>query len=205
MKAAILAVKPKLKDKIEAGEPAFNAVELYMADRHLSLTGDYLNGFEAVDQTQNIAEALKLLSKRPKPKDYNEALKLGFTVTKEYGNDLVDGFIPASDGFDTQWYSADTNKGYITEIEGPKTRKKQSVYCPASGAKSTRAGYPKLDIMKIALKEGFVPTSSSGCQVLGYFPKFGSSTGRNIVIDTEKGFIAVCMVGQTKEGMSGLC
>jgi len=56
MKAAILDVKPGLQDKIKAGEPAFNAVELYETDRHLSLTGDYLGGFEAVDRTQEIAE-----------------------------------------------------------------------------------------------------------------------------------------------------
>jgi len=176
MKAGILAAKPKLQEKIEAGEPAFNNTELYTADRHLSLTGDFLGGFEAVDRTQEITEALKLFSKRPKPKDYNEALKLGFVVTKEYGVDLVDGFIPASDGFDTQWYTANTNRGYIEEIEPPRTKQKQPVYCPASGAKSKRSGFPEIDILEIAQKEGFVCTSSSGYQVLGYFLQLGSST-----------------------------
>jgi len=114
-------------------------------------------------------------------------LRMGFKVTKDFGNDLVEGYIPASDGYMAQWYMADECKEMIWETEGHKIKEKKQVSCPVSGAKSKRTGFPELDILEVAQKEGFVCTQSSGSQVSGYFPQLGSSTGRNVVIDIEKG------------------
>ena len=58
---AILTAKPKAREKIAKGKPAFNGVELYVNSRHLTITGDKLPTYcyAPEDRTNALAEALK--------------------------------------------------------------------------------------------------------------------------------------------------
>ena len=56
----ILEAKPKAREKLAKGEPAFNGVELYETGRHLTLTGEKLDEFcfEKEDVTAALSQAL---------------------------------------------------------------------------------------------------------------------------------------------------
>jgi len=58
---AILTAKPKAREKIAKGKPAFNGVELYVNSRHLTITGDKLPTYcyAPEDSTNALAEALR--------------------------------------------------------------------------------------------------------------------------------------------------
>jgi len=58
---AILTAKPKAREKIAKGKPAFNGVELYVNSRHLTLTGDKLPTYcyAPEDRTNVLAEAIR--------------------------------------------------------------------------------------------------------------------------------------------------
>ncbi len=62
-KEAILTAKPKAREKIAKGMPCFNGLELYEANRHLSITGtkleEYCFPLKDSDSTVALAEALK--------------------------------------------------------------------------------------------------------------------------------------------------
>jgi hypothetical protein len=182
MQEHILNAKPKLRDK--QGKK-FNGFELYMAHRHLSLTGEYLGGFEPEDRTEEIEETLKEF-RRPAPKSWYEAKKLGFveTGTNRKGNSI--GYLPETKEYPAQWYEV-VDMDYLDVFYEISTPRKKEVSCPTESTKSKRKGYPQLDIMQVALAEGFKISDNSGSNVLGYFPEVGSSTGRNVSIDVEKG------------------
>lgn len=57
----ILTAKPKVREKLQKGDLAFNGLELYESGRHLTLTGQKVEElcFPKEDQTGSIAEALK--------------------------------------------------------------------------------------------------------------------------------------------------
>lgn len=56
----ILETKPKAKEKLAMGEPAFNGLELYESGRHLTLTGEKLDEycFAKEDVTEAVSQAL---------------------------------------------------------------------------------------------------------------------------------------------------
>ncbi|MEI8002776.1 MAG: hypothetical protein WCG94_00405 [Methanothrix sp.] len=62
-KEAILTAKPKAREKIAKEQPAFNGLEIYEANRHLSITGLKLEEFcfprKDSDSTAALSEALK--------------------------------------------------------------------------------------------------------------------------------------------------
>ena len=61
-KEAILTAKPKAREKIAKGHPAFNGLEIYEANRHLSITGwklEELCFLEDSDSTAALSETLK--------------------------------------------------------------------------------------------------------------------------------------------------
>jgi hypothetical protein len=62
-KEAILTAKPKAREKIAKGQPAFNGLEIYEANRHLSITGSKLEELcfllKDSDSTAALSEALK--------------------------------------------------------------------------------------------------------------------------------------------------
>ncbi len=108
----------------------FNSLELYTANRHLSLTGEFLGGWEPTDRTDEVREIVGELEPEPKAE---------------------------------------------IKIEGQKT------------TPMGRRGLPKLDILEVARCEGFIATEKTESEVLGYFPEYGSTTGRNIAINPSKG------------------
>lgn len=57
-KARIIEKKPKIKEKLDKGEPAWNGLELYEAGRHLSLTGTDPKNYECVDRSGKLMIAL---------------------------------------------------------------------------------------------------------------------------------------------------
>lgn len=67
-KTRIIAKKPKIKEKLEKGEPAWNGFELYEAGRHLTLTGIDAKNYDVVDRTAKLAIALlPLMVAKSKP------------------------------------------------------------------------------------------------------------------------------------------
>ena len=58
---AILVAKPKAREKLAKGEKAFNGLEIYEANRHLTITGQKLAEycFPSVDRTEAISQALE--------------------------------------------------------------------------------------------------------------------------------------------------
>lgn len=68
-KGRIIAKKPKIKEKLDKGEPAWNGFELYEAGRHLTLTGIGAKNYDVVDRTAKLAIALlPLIAARPAPR-----------------------------------------------------------------------------------------------------------------------------------------
>lgn len=65
-KARIIEKKPKIKEKLDKGEPAWNGLELYEAGRHLSLTGTDPKNYECVDRSGKLMIALlPLMAAKP--------------------------------------------------------------------------------------------------------------------------------------------
>jgi len=163
-KERILAVKPSLREK---KGPKFNCIELYQAHRHLSLTGEYLCGFEAVDRTGELAEAIKSIG-RPLPTSEKEAYEMHFTKVEDLSGDSCLGYIPATEAYPETWCKISTygHGFFIEEVGGPKKKD-----APSCSQASKRRGYPEIDILQVAKSEGFIITDASGDNVLGYFHK----------------------------------
>jgi P4 family phage/plasmid primase-like protien len=65
MKAHIIEVKPKVKEKVDQGEMPWNHIELYETDRHLTITGIESKTCEIVNRSSAILLAILPFRKNP--------------------------------------------------------------------------------------------------------------------------------------------
>ncbi|MCX6677402.1 MAG: hypothetical protein NTU95_05595 [Methanothrix sp.] len=93
-KEAILEAKPKAREKLAKGQPVFNGLEIYEANRHLSITGTKLEGYcyslNAGDRTVALSEALKVFLADPVTKGAGKS-----RLTKKSKNEEGMGRFPA--------------------------------------------------------------------------------------------------------------
>jgi hypothetical protein len=78
IKQHILSAKPKIQEKIDLGEEVWNNLELYEANRHLTITGKDSRAFPVEDRTHSLEIALSKLpirvvkTKTPRPEKFED-------------------------------------------------------------------------------------------------------------------------------------
>ena len=141
----ILTAKPKAREKLGLGQPAFNGLELYESGRHLTLTGWKIEElcFPKEDQTGAISEALE-----------------PFLVVDDAPGNVAEG--------------------------GKKERAGHGL-----------GGLPHLAILDVIKTRGF---TEEGNQLFGPHPTLGSTTGRNLVVNSSKNLWAYMHNGINRGG-----
>lgn len=176
-KEHIIAANPKVKEKIDKGQPAFNGLELYEDKRHLTITGNTLKEFcySIEDRTEALAGALELAGivarEKPKPTLSAAEIEQMKRTLKRQGltDEQTDAFLQshvsraAEDGQDVP-PGGDELPGWAGEMEQEASKNR----------------LPHISILDVIDTRGWEET---GDQLRGPHPILGSSTGHNLVVN----------------------